>query len=61
MAVSYDPEGINFAGPAPRPMDRAHVLYLPDGSLQVDTSRLFVKDLRAGVDHFDDKGAYVEV
>lgn len=57
----YDPEGINFAGPAPRPMDRAYVRYLSDGSLQADTSRLFVQDPRAGIDHFNDQGAYVDV
>ena len=37
----YDSEGINFEGPAPRPMDRAHIALLPDGEIQVDTSRLF--------------------
>jgi cytochrome b6-f complex iron-sulfur subunit len=37
----YDNEGINFEGPAPRPMDRAFVALLPDGEIQVDTSRLF--------------------
>jgi len=29
----YDPEGINFEGPAPRPMDRAHVALAPDGQI----------------------------
>ena len=37
----YDNEGINFEGPAPRPMDRAFIGLLPDGEIQVDTSRLF--------------------
>ena len=27
----YDSEGVNFEGPAPRPMDRAHVEFAPDG------------------------------
>ncbi len=27
----YDSEGINFEGPAPRPMDRAHIELAPDG------------------------------
>ena len=57
----YDPEGINFAGPAPRPMDRAYVQFLPNGSIQTDTSRLFIQDSRAGVNHFNDSGAYVDV
>ena len=37
----YDNEGINFEGPAPRPMDRAHIALLPDGEIQVDTSILY--------------------
>ena len=37
----YDPEGINFEGPAPRPMDRAHVELAPDGQIQVDLSHLY--------------------
>jgi cytochrome b6-f complex iron-sulfur subunit len=57
----YDPEGINFAGPAPRPMDRAYVQFLPNGSIQTDTSRLFIQDSRAGVNQFNDSGAYVDV
>src|SRR5216684_2667540 len=37
----YDSEGVNFEGPAPRPMDRAHVELAPDGQIIVDTSRLY--------------------
>ena len=37
----FDSEGINFEGPAPRPMDRAHIELLPTGQIQVDTSRLY--------------------
>jgi cytochrome b6-f complex iron-sulfur subunit len=37
----YDPEGINFEGPAPRPMDRAHVALDPDGQIVVDLSKLY--------------------
>lgn len=37
----YDMEGINFEGPAPRPMDRCYIALLPDGEIEVDTSRLF--------------------
>ena len=37
----YDDEGINFEGPAPRPMDRAFVQLAPDGEIVVDTARLF--------------------
>ena len=37
----YDSEGVNFEGPAPRPMDRAHVELAPDGQIIVDVSRLY--------------------
>ena len=57
----YDSEGVNFEGPAPRPMDRALVQLDPTGKIVVDTSRLFVNDPRAGVNHFNDPGAYLTV
>jgi cytochrome b6-f complex iron-sulfur subunit len=57
----YDPEGINFAGPAPRPMDRCKVTLLGDGTVQVDTSHLYMQDPRSGVNQFNDPGAYVTV
>ena len=37
----YDDEGVNFEGPAPRPMDRAHVSLSPDGQIVVDVSKLY--------------------
>ncbi|HEX3323209.1 MAG TPA: Rieske 2Fe-2S domain-containing protein [Terriglobales bacterium] len=37
----YDSEGVNFEGPAPRPMDRAHVERAPDGQIVVDVSKLY--------------------
>lgn len=37
----YDSEGINFEGPAPRPMDRARVELAPDGQIVVDVSKLY--------------------
>lgn len=54
----YDSEGINFEGPAPRPMDRAHVELDAEGQITVDTSRLFQKP-KGEVGHFDDPGAYI--
>jgi cytochrome b6-f complex iron-sulfur subunit len=57
----YDSEGVNFEGPAPRPMDRALVKLDPTGKIIVDTSRLFVNDPRAGVNHFNDPGAFLNV
>ncbi|MGH9714115.1 MAG: ubiquinol-cytochrome c reductase iron-sulfur subunit [Candidatus Acidiferrales bacterium] len=57
----YDSEGVNFEGPAPRPMDRAFIQLDPTGKIVADTSRLFVDDPRAGVNHFNDPGAYLNV
>lgn len=57
----YDPEGINFAGPAPRPMDRCKVKLQANGTVLVDSSKLFMQDRRAGVNQFTDPGAYVDV
>jgi len=37
----YDSEGVNFEGPAPRPMDRARVQVAPDGQILVDVSKLY--------------------
>ena len=56
----YDSEGINFEGPAPRPMDRAHVDLAPDGQIIVDVSRLYQWP-KGQATHFDDKGAYLSV
>jgi cytochrome b6-f complex iron-sulfur subunit len=57
----YDAEGINFEGPAPRPMDRAHMEIDATGKIIVDTSRLYIDDANAGVNQFDDPGAFVNV
>jgi cytochrome b6-f complex iron-sulfur subunit len=54
----YDSEGINFEGPAPRPMDRAHVDVAPDGQIVVDVSRLYSWP-KGQRDQFNDKGAYL--
>ena len=56
----YTSEGINFEGPAPRPMDRAHVELDPSGQIVVNTARLY--DWPKGVDSkFDENGAYLQV
>jgi cytochrome b6-f complex iron-sulfur subunit len=58
----YDSEGINFEGPAPRPMDRAHVEIDPEGQIVVDTSRLYSWERDKGKpSHFNDPGAYIPV
>ena len=54
----YTPEGINFEGPAPRPMDRAHVELDPTGQIVVDTSKLYSWP-KGGKDQFDEPGAYI--
>jgi cytochrome b6-f complex iron-sulfur subunit len=54
----YDSEGINFEGPAPRPMDRAHVELDAEGQIVVDTSRLF-KWPKGEKNEFNDPGAFI--
>ena len=54
----YDSEGVNFEGPAPRPMDRAHVELAPDGQILVDVSKLFQWP-KGQPTHFNDDGAYL--
>src|SRR2546425_873474 len=56
----YDSEGVNFEGPAPRPMDRAHVELAPDGQIIVDTSRLYQWP-KGQPSHFSDPGSYLPV
>jgi cytochrome b6-f complex iron-sulfur subunit len=57
----YDPEGVNFEGPAPRPMDRARIELDATGQILVDTSRLYINDPNAGVNQFNDPGAFISV
>ena len=54
----YDNEGVNFEGPAPRPMDRAHVELAPDGQVIVDVSRLYQWP-KGQPTHFNDPGAFL--
>src|SRR5579871_1289845 len=56
----YDDEGINFEGPAPRPMDRAHIEVAPDGQILVDTSHLYSWP-KGQPSQFNDPGAYLPV
>lgn len=56
----YTPEAINFEGPAPRPMDRAHVELNAQGEIIADVSRLYMWDRsKGGRNEFDDPGAFV--
>lgn len=56
----YDNEGVNFEGPAPRPMDRAHIELAPDGQIVVDTSRLYQWP-KGQTSHFSDSGSFLSV
>jgi len=56
----YTSEGVNFEGPAPRPMDRAHVEIDPSGQILVDTARLY--DWPKGAEsRFNEDGAFIRV
>src|SRR5215469_6782122 len=54
----YDSEGVNFEGPAPRPMDRAHIELAPDGQVLVDTSKLYSWP-KGQPSQFNDPGAFL--
>lgn len=54
----YDSEGINFEGPAPRPMDRAKVTIDAEGQVLVDTGKLFEWP-KGEEGHFNDKDAFI--
>ena len=54
----YDSEAINFEGPAPRPMDRAHVELDAEGQIVVDVSTLY-KWPKGEKNEFNDPGAYI--
>lgn len=56
----YDPEGRNYEGPAPRPMDRAKVELDAEGQIVVDTSVLF-KEVRGVPSQFNSDGAFIPV
>jgi len=56
----YDSEGINFEGPAPRPMDRAHIEIDATGQIVVDTSRLFQQP-KGQPTQFNNPGSYLSV
>ena len=51
----YHGNGANFAGPAPRPLDRLRISLNVDGQLVVDT------DITYGPERFDVDGAFVRV
>ena len=42
--------GINFEGPAPRPLERARIVLADDGQILVDKSRKFQRELGQWID-----------
>jgi cytochrome b6-f complex iron-sulfur subunit len=54
----YDSEGINFEGPAPRPMDRARLEVAPDGQILVDVSHLYQWP-KGQPSQFNDDGSFL--
>jgi cytochrome b6-f complex iron-sulfur subunit len=56
----YDSEGVNFEGPAPRPMDRAHVELDTDGQIVVDLSKTY-KWPKGERSQFGEPGAIIRV
>ena len=52
----YKPNGINFEGPTPRPLERFHV-YVEDGIVIVDKSKKYNYELG----QWDRPGSYIEV
>jgi cytochrome b6-f complex iron-sulfur subunit len=56
----YDSEGVNFEGPAPRPMDRAHVETSPDGQILVNVAKLYQWP-KGQPSQFNDDGAFLPV
>jgi cytochrome b6-f complex iron-sulfur subunit len=54
----YDSEGINFEGPAPRPMDRAKVTLDAEGQIVVDIGKLFEWP-KGEEGHFNDPDAFI--
>jgi cytochrome b6-f complex iron-sulfur subunit len=56
----YDSEGINFEGPAPRPMDRAHLELAPDGQILVNVAKLYQQP-KGQPTQFNDDGAYIRL
>jgi cytochrome b6-f complex iron-sulfur subunit len=56
----FDSEGINFEGPAPRPLDRAHIELDPQGQIVVDVSRLY-KWPKGQPSEFEKDGSFIRV
>jgi cytochrome b6-f complex iron-sulfur subunit len=60
MGSAFVGNGINCEGPAPRPLDRAHVEVDEGGNVVADSSRLYQWP-KGSPSQFDDPGAYVSL
>lgn len=49
--------GINFEGPAPRPLERYKIVSLPDGTIKVDKTRVY----RYEKGQWENPGSFIEV
>jgi cytochrome b6-f complex iron-sulfur subunit len=58
MGSAFDGDGINCEGPAPRPLDRAHVELDANGQVVVNVGRLYQWP-EGGRSQFDESGAYI--
>jgi len=56
----YDSEGINFEGPAPRPMDRAEVKLDAEGQVVVNIAKLY-KSPKGERNEFNDEGSFIQL
>ena len=56
----YTPDGVNFEGPAPRPMDRANIKIDTTGQIVVDTKILYEWP-KGGTNEFSEPGAFIPV
>ncbi len=54
----YDSDGVNFEGPAPRPMDRAHVELDAEGQIVVNTGKLYTWP-KGGENGFNEEGSFI--
>ena len=57
----YDSTGVNFEGPAPRPMDRCHVEMSPDGQIVVDKTKAYRYDRNEWAKSDGRSGAFLSV
>lgn len=53
----YYMTGVNFEGPAPRPLERYKISLQPDGKIKVDKTKVF----RAEKGEWDNPGAFLDV